>query len=192
MRVQKDIRTTALWNQPLLGRMPLVKLGLKFRRTTTFYKFIYQNDASAQLRRGFSRSCKYLPSIFWRGMKINCACAVRGSRDGIFPFDHPGLPRNWRYHSTSTYVSCRCAAFLIHPTEFGVSRSRESSSVNNVYIIHAIGRRADKLLSIRSKSGCCRLSILYRDCIALPFRKTTSSMRSPYSARLFSYSRKSE
>jgi len=53
---------------------PLVKLRLKFRRrrTTTFHKFIYQNDVRQRALAAL-RLYKYLLSISQRGMKINCA-----------------------------------------------------------------------------------------------------------------------
>jgi len=81
---------------------PLVKLRLKFRRrrTTTFHKFIYQNDVRQRALAAL-RLYKYLLSISQRGMKINCAWRVRCATDAEmdFSFNHPGLPRNCRYRS---------------------------------------------------------------------------------------------
>lgn len=92
--VQKDVLSPY---EPQPGRAAgpaqhLAKLRLKFhrRRTTTFYKFIYQNDVRSRIRAAL-RPRKYLPSISWRGMKINCTWRVRRATDAEmdFSFDHP-------------------------------------------------------------------------------------------------------
>lgn len=148
-------------------------------------------------RRAFARLfarvniCRVFPA---RDENKLCVTRVRRATDVPemdFSFDRPGLcRRNWRYRSAPDRVSrLACISY-----SSGGVWCREAGRVRlsiDTCIIHATVRRADdERCRGTAKKRTLSFRHLYRDYITLPFRRTASSMRSPW--RLFNYSRKSE